>query len=180
MRRTKSVIIAAFILVLSAGVVAGRLWARFPSPSATPTGKQPSWLADQLDLTPEQRQQMDAIWANVKQQMDQKLERRHALDRERDQAIEDLLGPEQWQAYGRLIDEFRAKRAEIDKDRMNLIHDANDRSRALLSDVQKQRWDQMRQARHDHGGDGHDHHHGDGHEPTSQRNKSDDGGNNKT
>src|SRR3954463_2073788 len=101
MSRSKFVILTAFVLVLGAGMVAGRLWARLPV-HTTPAGKQPSWLADQLNLTPEQRQQMDGIWANVEQQMDQKLERRHGLDRERDQAIEDLLGPEQWQAYGRL------------------------------------------------------------------------------
>src|SRR5947209_3696419 len=131
MSRTKIVLLSAFVLVLSAGVVVGRLWARLPAGAALrPADKSPSWLADQLQLTPAQRQQMDAIWADMKQKNDQKIERRRALDHERDQAIEELLGPEQWAAYGRLMDEFRLKRAEVDKERENLFHDANERSLA--------------------------------------------------
>lgn len=145
MSRTKVVILAAFVLVLGAGVVAGRLWARLPG-AVTPEGRSPSWLADQLNLTSEQRQQMDAIWAEAKQKLDQKVERRRSLDHERDQAIADLLGPEQWAAYGRLVDDFRAKRNEVDKERFALIRDANERSRALLAEGQRKTWDQIRQS----------------------------------
>lgn len=145
MGRTKIVILAAFVLVMGAGVVVGRLWTRLPH-AAAPEGKSPSWLADQLDLTPQQRQQMDGIWAETKQKVEQKSERRRALDQERDQAIADLLGPEQWAAYGRLVDEFRAKRNEADKERSMLIRDADERSRALLGEAQRQKWDQMRQS----------------------------------
>jgi Spy/CpxP family protein refolding chaperone len=163
MNLAKVVILIAFALVLSAGVVVGRLWARLPDVSATVTPPatmpshqgSPSWLADQLKLTPEQRQQMDALWADTKAKRDLNLERRRQLDQQRNQAIADLLGPEQWQAYGRLIDDFHERATEIDKERMNLIHDANDRSRALLNDEQKKKWDQMRQPHHgDHDHDG--------------------------
>ena len=150
----KTLILTAFVLVLGAGVVAGRLWARLPNTAATAEGKSPNWLVDQLDLTAEQRQQMDVIWADTKQKMDQKAERRRVLDHERDQAIADLLGPEQWAAYGRLVDEFRQKRAEVDKERFALVHDANDRSRALLTEEQKAKWDQIRQSHHDGRGGG--------------------------
>ena len=111
--------------------------------------------------------------------MDQKLERRHAMDRERDQAIEDLLGPEQWQAYNKLMDEFR--RTEMDRNVRPWSTTPTSAARRCSSDEQKAQWDQMRQARRDRG-DGHDRrrHGGSGssgnREPTTQRAKPDDAG----
>ncbi len=150
MKHSKVIFLAALVLVMSAGVVVGRLWSQLPGRPHGPGN--PSWLADQLNLTPEQRQQMDAVWADTKQKIDKTVERRRLLDRERDQAIEDLLGPEQWAAYGKLIDEFRAHRADLDKERAAILHQANESSQALLTDDQKQKWDSLRQSRpHDRG-----------------------------
>jgi hypothetical protein len=112
---------------------------------------QPSWLADELNLRPEQRAQMDAIWAEAKGQSDKSFERRQGLDRERDQAIQELLTPAEWQAYDKIIEEFRAKRVELDKERGQVMHDANEKSLALLDDDQKQKWKAMRNL-HDHRG----------------------------
>jgi Spy/CpxP family protein refolding chaperone len=184
MSRAKLVILSAFVLVLVAGVMVGRLWARLPMQghAPPPTDRSPSWLADELQLTPEQRQQMDAIWADVRQKNEQKLERRRSLDHERDQAIEELLGPEQWAAYGRLMDEFRLKHAAVDKERETLFRDANERSVALLNGDQKKKWDQLRaQPHHDHdrggpGGGGHDWHRGGPGGPTTQKSPATGGG----
>jgi Spy/CpxP family protein refolding chaperone len=145
MMRSKLVLLIAVILVLSAGVVVGRLWTRWPMVTGA-SGAQPSWLADQLDLSAEQRQQMDAIWADVNPKIDQNWERHRSLDHERDRAIQDLLTPEQWTAYGKIFDEFRARQTELHNEREKLVHDAEARSRALLNDSQRQKLDAMRDA----------------------------------
>ncbi len=139
MSRSKLILIATFVLVLSAGMVVGRLMATLPTmtvthPTTRPSQQQPWWAA-QLDLTTTQRSQIDAIWADTKPKVDETFDRRRQLERKREEAVEDLLGP-QYPAYEKLFNDFYAQRTEIDKERQNLIHDAEDRTKALLSDAQ--------------------------------------------
>jgi hypothetical protein len=148
MSRIRIIFLAAFVLVLCAGVVVGRLWNQLPM-QARSHGGPPSWLADQLDLRPDQRQQMDAIWAETSPKIEKTFEERQALDRERDQTIQELLTPAEWAAYDKIVEDFRAKRSALDKERHQLVQDANEKSEALLDDVQKQKWESFRSA-HDH------------------------------
>jgi hypothetical protein len=148
MSRTRVILLIPFVLVLCAGVVVGRLWNRLPI-ETKPPGGSPSWLADQLDLRPEQRQQMDAIWDETRPKIEKSFERRQSLDRERDQTIQELLTPAEWTAYDKIIEDFRAKRAALDKDRHQLVLDANEKSVALLDGAQKQKWEALRNA-HEH------------------------------
>lgn len=138
--RSNIVLLAAFVLVMSAGVVVGRLWTRLPVVSAQ-HGRSRSWLADQMNLSPQQRQRMDAIWSGTKQKIHQTFEKQHEIDHQRDAAILALLTPSQKTAYDKIEASHQAARAQLDKQRAALVHDANQRSRALLSDEQKARWD---------------------------------------
>ena len=149
MRRNGLVFFWACALVLCAGVVLGRLWAGMPV-AATPPDKQPSWIADQLGLAPAQRQQMDAIWAETRQKITKAMDGHRAVDKERDEAIRKLLTPDQQAQYDQIQAEFHAQRAALDKERDKLIHDANDRSRALLDDAQKKKWDALTKDREMH------------------------------
>jgi Spy/CpxP family protein refolding chaperone len=138
MSRSKLILVATFVLVLSAGMVVGRLMAKLPTMAVSHATTQPSqqpWWAAQLDLTTSQRTQMDAIWADVKPKVDETFDRRRQLERKREEAVEDLLGP-QYPAYAKIFTDFYAQRADIDNDRQKLIHDAEDRTKALLSDTQ--------------------------------------------
>jgi Spy/CpxP family protein refolding chaperone len=150
------------VLVLCAGVVVGRLSARLSSEiPPPPPGHTPSWLADQLDLTADEQQKMDAIWADVKQQMSRDWDKRHDLDRQRDEAIRNMLTDEQRAKYEEIYDTYRQKRADMEKTRDALIKSAEERSRALLTDSQKVRWDQLAKDMHGHhpgpGGPGPEH-----------------------
>jgi Spy/CpxP family protein refolding chaperone len=166
------VFLVAAVLVLCAGVVVGRLSMQLAATAPPPPpGHPPSWLADQLDLTADQRQQMDAIWADVKQQIGSGWDKRHDLDHERDQAIQNLLTDQQKTAYQKIYDDYRSKRQEIDKTRDALIKSAEERSRALLNDSQQKRWDLLAKDMHGHHpGPGPDHHpdHDHGFAPTSK------------
>jgi Spy/CpxP family protein refolding chaperone len=150
----KIVFLMTTALMLCAGVVLGRLWAQLPA-AKPQQGQGPSWIADQLNLTAEQRQQMDAVWAVTKQKLEQSSDQRHDADKQRDTAVMALLTTPQQTAYEKIMSDYRDKRSQLDKDRESLIQDAEARSRALLDDSQKARWDELTKQMHLHHGPPH-------------------------
>jgi hypothetical protein len=82
MRRSTILLSTASVLVLSAGLVLGRLSAKLPMRMHPPPEHGKGWFSDTLGLTPEQKLKMDGIWADVRQQVDKMGDRRHSLDRE--------------------------------------------------------------------------------------------------
>ncbi len=153
MRRSRVVLSIAAVLVLSAGLVVGRLLPTRPGPAGGHGGGGGrGWFNDALDLTPEQRKQMDGIWADTKQQIARTWDRRHDLDRKREAAVRALLTPAQVAAYDKAWADYHAGRTALDQERDRLVHDADDRSQLLLTDSQKARWKAMSKDMHDHHG----------------------------
>jgi hypothetical protein len=156
-------LVVTSVLVLSAGVVVGRLSAYLPeatgsvstssSASTRPTTRP--WWGAQLDLSSEQAQQMEAIWSDTRQKMMKLSESRHDLDHQQEQAIRDLFPSDDLKAqYDQLKSNYKTQRADMDTQRQKLIDDANERSRALLTDEQKTKWDAQRKQWHEHRGNG--------------------------
>jgi hypothetical protein len=148
------ILFVTFVLVLLAGIVLGRLWGRLPERRA-PSGAPPSWLADQLDLSQDQRQKMDAIWADTRKELGETMKGRRDLDKQREEAIVALLTPAQKTDYDRINQDFRRKREDLDQKRQAMIHEAETRSRALLNAEQAKAWDSVNQRwreRHQRGG----------------------------
>jgi hypothetical protein len=146
------------ILTLGAGVVLGWVWTPLQKvESAAPGGYGggPRPWFDQLQLNPDQQAQMDKIWNDDTGQQMQKLgAQRRAIEKQRDDAIFNLLNTDQRQAYDKINKDFWAQREALDKQRQAIFADANARSRALLDDSQKQIWDTLTkqlQMRHHHG-----------------------------
>jgi len=144
MLRKKIVLILVMtFLALSAGMVLGWVWTplqKVETGSGGLHGGPRPWF-DQLDLTPDQQQQMDKIWTDTRQQRQKMFERYRDLDKQRDQQIQGLLSESQRSAYDKIIADFHAGREDLNKQREALISDANARSRALLDDSQKAKWD---------------------------------------
>jgi Spy/CpxP family protein refolding chaperone len=135
MSRKAVLLLVMAVLTLSAGVVLGWVW----TPHGRGGGPRP-WF-DQLDLSAEQQKQMDKIWGDTRQQMQKLFERRHDLEKQRDQQVLALLDSGQRAAYDKINQDFRTQREDFDKQRESLIADANARSRALLDPSQKDKWD---------------------------------------
>jgi Spy/CpxP family protein refolding chaperone len=153
MRKSKILLSAAAVLVMGAGLVLGRLSYRLQGPP--PRGDHDrGWFQDQLSLSPDQRKNMDGIWADVRQQVDKLNDQRHSVDKDRDSAIRALLTAEQLTAYDKLFADTHAKHAELDKQREAIFQAANAKSRALLSAEQQVKWDAMQKDMHDHHGPG--------------------------
>jgi Spy/CpxP family protein refolding chaperone len=147
-------LLSTVVLVLGAGVVVGRLLApRAPTAIATTQPDHPRPWFDQLQLSSEQRQEMDAIWNDTKQKLHNlnTMDRRHELDKARDMQIRSILSAEQQASYDQINADFHAKLDELDKQRQKLIDDANQRSRALLDDNQKKLWDEQSKRPHGRG-----------------------------
>ncbi len=153
MRPSQAVLSIATVLVLGAGVVVGRLSSRVgrgPPAGGHGGGPGSGWFSDALELTPEQRKQMDGIWADARGQVGKTWDRRHELDRRRDAEVRALLTPSQAAAYDKVWADYRANRSALDKDRDRCFRDADERSKRLLTDVQKARWEAMSKDMHDH------------------------------
>jgi Spy/CpxP family protein refolding chaperone len=148
MRRSTIFLSTTAVLVLSAGLVVGRLSAHLPVGQHPPDHGR-GWFQDSLGLTPDQKTKMDAIWADLKSQRDKDDELRRGLDRERDAAIKALLTPEQSIAYDKIFQDYHAHRSDLDKEREQEFRTANERSRALLTADQQVKWDAMSKDMHD-------------------------------
>jgi hypothetical protein len=143
MNRTRFILVVTIMLVLGAGVVVGRLWANLPAISRGGDNKPQDWTKEALKLTADQQKQMDAIWAEVHQKIDETFEQRKALDHEHDQAISALLSPEQYISYEEIQQEYRDDRSNLDKVRQKLVREGEQKSIALLDGEQRKLWDQM-------------------------------------
>jgi Spy/CpxP family protein refolding chaperone len=150
MARRQIAFLTTTLLVLCAGVVVGRLTTKMPvlAVQGGERGQGPSWIAQQLNLSTQQRTQMDAIWADIRQKMDQAGEKRHELDRKRDADVQALLTDAQKAAYVKINDDYRAQRGAMDKERGMLISDAEKRSRDLLDENQQKKWDELTKDMH--------------------------------
>ena len=127
--RTRILLVLAFVLTLAAGVVVGAALARQafagdpPKPvlPADPTRGHPdqrNWIADQLNLNPEQRAKVDAIWKETNHDKIRELsEQRRSLFRQKDEAVAKLYTPEHRAERERLYREYRAREAELDRER---------------------------------------------------------------
>jgi hypothetical protein len=139
MSKAKIILIAAFILALGAGMVVGMVAAR-----TAPPANRRSWLADELSLSPDQQDKMKTIWSEVMDNAGRRNEdRRRALQKEREDRVLSLLTDAQKVEYKKLIDEFAAKRAELDKEREKSFKEAVERTKQILSAPQRARYEEI-------------------------------------
>lgn len=128
--RARILLVLAFVLTLAAGVVVGAGLVRRalaggdlpkpagPDPLKSGRPDQRPWLHEQLDLTPDQRAKVDAIWRETNHDKIRQLsEQRRSLYRERDDVIASLYTAEQKAERERLYREYRARETELDRER---------------------------------------------------------------
>src|SRR3954471_4974795 len=146
--KTRITLVAAFVLALGGGVVLGLAAGRRPVPAAVPPpATQPgehSWLADQLNLTTDQREQMKDIWSSLLQGPAQaNRDHRRQIEKERDEALVSLLTPEQRVEYDRRMAGYTAQLADLGKERDKLFRDAVEQTKLILNDSQRQRYEEL-------------------------------------
>jgi Spy/CpxP family protein refolding chaperone len=143
MLQSNLVLMSTAALLIGAGVVVGRLsdqWQPHAPPPHEPDRSR-NWLSDQLKLTPDQHKQMDAIWEEMRKQVNSTFGTRRDLQTKHKQAIDDLFTAEQRSAYHKINSDYQSQMDDLFKERDALMQEANAQSRALLDPDQQKKWD---------------------------------------
>ncbi len=142
MRKVHVIISVTFVLALFAGAMVGALSARLPE-----SHEARSWMTDQLDLSPEQREQMRAIWSELSKNRPRESESRRAVEKQRTDEIVALLSPEQKAKYDAINQSFSQKLQDLSKQREQALADAQEKTRQILSPQQWAKYEQLMQKR---------------------------------
>jgi Spy/CpxP family protein refolding chaperone len=155
--RVEALLIGLTVLALCAGVVAGIVYARLPSagsavkpdntpppPMLPPDGPGEKSLADELQLTAEQRVQMRDIWEGVRDKVHQAFDEAQDLQRQRDERIVALLSTDEQKAkFQKLSQEFADRYDQLAKDRDEAFNSAVEKTKKLLTDEQRKKYEQI-------------------------------------
>lgn len=146
MTRTRWIVVVSFCLAFVAGALAGYAASRI-KPARPERG---SWIADELNLTSEQRERMKAIWSEAHEAM-QHLgrDRRRQLRQQRDQAVEALLNDAQKTEYDRIQQEYDEAVAALDAERRKVFETVDRKTREMLNPEQIEKFEQMRKKHRD-------------------------------
>lgn len=162
MNKTSVTILLGFVLMFAAGAVVGMVKSKGVFPHPPPHDR--SWLADQLQLTEEQKQQMQQIWAEaMPRNRDQAMEQRRQLQKQRDDAIRRLLTPAQLQQFEKITQQYEAASTDLQKQREKAVEEAIAKTKLILNDQQRAKYeDILKHHQGDHGPWDNGHHPGGG------------------
>lgn len=160
---TRLIVVIGFLCAFAAGFALDLGWKQHPSqqPASPPQRDPGSWLAEQLELTPEQQTKMKEIWSDTARRGNRQMwEQRRQLREQREAAIAALIRDEDRAAYERIQQEFRDKTAALEAQWRQSYEQAVEKTKALLNDEQRkkyeiflenQRWDGRDDRRRDRG-----------------------------
>ena len=139
MTKARVMMLACFLVAFAAGTALGLLVGR---PALAPHSR--SRLSRELDLTPQQREQMRQIWSDVMRSAPQdEYERRQALRTQRDEAIQALLAEEQKPRYEEVMQEYSRKVDELAQERQELFQKATERTKEILTESQRKKYEEL-------------------------------------
>ncbi len=151
---TRLIVITGFIVAFTAGLMAGFAWKgnlisrAAPGDSPRPgfgggPGRDPgSWIAQQLDLTPEQQKQMKEIWSEVSHRGGGPArERRGQIRHEQEEAIAKLIHEQDKTAYQKIIDDAKVKADAIEADGRKSFEQAVAKTKSILSADQLKKYE---------------------------------------
>ena len=132
--------LASFAVVFAAGVAVGLVLAW----SARASHRR-SWLAGELDLTPQQREQMREIWSQPDQraQMRSHFERSRAIREQRDEALRALLTEEQKARHDELLQEYEQQLNELNEERRKAFEEKVQRTKEILTEPQRKKYEEL-------------------------------------
>jgi Spy/CpxP family protein refolding chaperone len=147
--RLKIILIAASILALGAGVFAGMAVSRLPSggaPIQTVVAEHLS-IADELQLTDLQRDQLRSIWEGVRNNVHQSFDEAQEIQKERDAAVFAMLSDSQKARYAALTQQAAEQFAKLNTQRQQAFHQGVDQTKKILNDAQRKTYDRIIQNR---------------------------------
>jgi Spy/CpxP family protein refolding chaperone len=143
---TKIIVILGFLVAFAAGLVVGvSVHTREVTTAAQPTTRPMDprgMLTKELNLTPQQQEQMKQIWSEVVRHggHDQE-DRRQQYRKERDDAISAMIKPEERAKFDEIKNTYSEQMAGLDKDRRAAFDNAVKQTKAILTPEQLTKYD---------------------------------------
>jgi septal ring factor EnvC (AmiA/AmiB activator) len=152
--RVEILLVVLTVLALSAGVVAGLLASRLPAssgrgenvsqPPLPPGGAMEKSLAEELQLTADQREQMRGIWEGVRDRMHQAFDQANDLQRQRDQRLVEILTTDEQRAqFAKITKEFSDKYDQLARERDDAFGSAVEKTKKLLNEQQRTKYEEI-------------------------------------
>ena len=149
----KLLLVFGFLVAFCAGVAVGpKLWpAAMALPTTRPTDRE-SWLTTELNLTPEQQEQMKKIWSDTAHRGNRESEdRRRQFRKERDDAIAALISPGDKEKYEQVLKTYADRDAAINRQWWDSYQATVERTKQILTAEQRLKYEELlknRQAAH--------------------------------
>lgn len=140
MTKTKVILFASFALVFAAGVAFGLVLRQPERPR-----RRRSHLSSELDLSPEQREQMREIWSPVWRAWSEYRKRRRALQEERDVAVLELFNDDQVKRREELVAQYAEKLEQLSQEQKETSERAKERTREILTEEQWPKYEELMQ-----------------------------------
>lgn len=131
--------VAAMGLVFVSGVAVGVVGRRAFQPN-----RFQSVLAEELDLTPDQRHEIQQIWSEVAEHHTPvPMPEIEKADAERWQAIDQLFTPQQRAQYAQIQRRFEARMQGLDQGNRERAARAEEQTRQLLTPAQREKYERL-------------------------------------
>ena len=144
---TRVIVIVGFLIAFGAGLMVGHVaWMPHPGgmPGGGPHGRPDSWIAQQLDLTPDQQVKMKQIWSDVSHRGGpQQGAKRQQLRHDQEAAIAALIRPEDKPAYDQIIKDYKDRLDALEADNRRQFQQAVEKTKQLLTPEQRTKYEQL-------------------------------------
>lgn len=133
-------ILVACALALLGGAAAGMLAMKL-SPATSPSLVDHTSLGDDLQLTPAQRDQIRAIWEQVRQKSADATAEGQRLESSWEERLKSLLTPDQLKEYEKIHRDYNDGVSALKSRQEKAMAQAIERTRELLNETQRRRYD---------------------------------------
>lgn len=154
MTRSRIIVVLLFIVAFGAGLSVGKVWRHPPGPSQH---RGPSWLSDELRLSPEQRKAMLDIWDKVNHSGFDEAATRQSFRKQRGEAIAALVPQDKQDQLKEINDNYSKNVKELSSKRHQRFVDAIEKTKAVLNAEQRTKYEAIlakRESRRRRGGPG--------------------------
>ena len=139
--KTQLILSVTFVVTFAAGLIAGMLIS-FPDSNTDSNTSSPG-LTSELNLTDDQHEAMKKIWLDILQAGMPRRKVWEGLKQTRDNAISELMLPQQQEQYARIQQEYHIARDELLKARERDFNEAIRQTRAILKPDQAEKYIQL-------------------------------------
>ena len=157
---TKLVVIIGFCIAFAAGLTVGMSRSRPIANEGTPPTSLPTsrpshrgFFLSELNVTPEQHEQLNKIWDFAHTGRGEQDKQRQALREKRDTTIQSLIPAENREKFDKAMSDYREGLAEMDRAMRERVNKAVEETKAILTPEQRTKFEEILK-RHPMGGPG--------------------------